>query len=212
MQDIRIIIRIVRKVLVMSSPVDPQNHDTLRQGAKQMTDGAAQVASGLKGRLNESAMPAARRAASSLKARFDTEREAAGGLIALVRLRSPQLLILAAGLMAIGLILPLAKHHGHWVTYLTMPHSDGLVVLGGLTMLSLLAAFRLTRPRSHRPLRLTTAIFAIVFGCSGFFSDLSNIGEHGLTPGIVVLGLGTAGIIAMGLITLTDKKDHDGQN
>lgn len=202
---------IIRKVILMSDN-EPNTPNPLRDGARQMAHGAGQVASELKTRFNNDAAPAAKRAVTTARTRFDSERDTAGGLLPLTKRRAPLLTTLAAALMLIGLILPVAKHGGHWVTYLTMPHSDGFVVIALLLLTTGLALGRTRKPRSHALLRWATGVVATVVCIGGLAASVPNIGSHGLTPGIIVIGLGSLAVGIMAIINVIDKTDVADRN
>lgn len=202
---------IIRKVIRMSDN-EPTTPSPLREGARQMAHGAGQVASELKTRFDHDAAPAAKRALTTARARIDSEREAAGGFLPLAKRRAPLLTTIAAALMLLGLILPVAKHSGHWVTYLTMPHSDGLVVTVLLLLTAGLALARTRKPRSYGLLRWATGIVAAIVCIGGLSASVSNIGTHGLTPGILVIGLGSIAVGIMAVINVIDKTDDADHN
>lgn len=189
----------------------PDTPNQLRDGAHQMANGATQVASELKTRFTNDAVPVAKRAVSTAKSRFKAEREEAGGLVPLIKRRSPQLTAISAGMMFLGLILPIAKHGGGWVSYMTMPRSDWYVVTIMLLLTAGLSLLRVSKPRSHALLRWSTGVMAAIVFIGGLAASLPNISEHGLTPGILVIALSAIAVGAFGVITVIDKTEHTAQ-
>lgn len=180
----------------------PDGSDQLRQGTRQMTDGALRAASGAKNIFSTRLAPAAKQAAERTKSAFDAHSADAGGTLPLLTRYAPTALLVAAGLYVLGLFLPM--HKGE--SYMTGPLDDGPIVL---LMLAAVVALNIANHKlrvAKKGLRIASGVTAIIVGLLGVLGGFGNMPNLGVSLGALAIGFAGLGLIVAGTLVWINKK------
>ncbi|BAS11846.1 hypothetical protein AHiyo8_01490 [Arthrobacter sp. Hiyo8] len=180
------------------------NGDQMRQGAKQLVDGAGKVAAGAKDYLDAHMAPAVKNAARTARERIDAKTREAGGPLALARRYAPKAIPIAALVAIMGLYLPIASFHGYGLSYMDAG-SDGKILLV-LSILTIIAALlNLAVKPGNTWLRLAAGISAGCVGLGALLDGFGNLFAIGPSFGSFFLGLAGFALVAAGALTLFNK-------
>lgn len=190
----------------------------------QLTDGAKQMAAGVKGlydshvtpRLERSGVsdfvtdrvaPAARTAAGKTRDFAQEQREDPRGALCTWITRAPRILPVAAIAGILTLFLPIASMMGHSVNLFSDPfEGEGQMLLVLLLIVMALAVAALVRP--SRILRILASLggigMGLLLGLDGLVNLIRAAGESGITLGIglPILILVGAALMAAGTLNL----------
>jgi X-X-X-Leu-X-X-Gly heptad repeat protein len=180
------------------------NGDQMRQGAKQLVDGASKVAAGAKDYLDAHMAPAVKNAARTSRERIGAKTREAGGPLALARRYAPKAIPMAALVAIMGLYLPIASFHGYGLSYMDAG-SNGkiLLVLAILTIIA--AVLNLVVKPGNTWLRLAAGIGAGCVGLGALLDGFGNLFAIGASFGSFFLGLAGFALVAAGVLTLFNK-------
>ncbi|MDP9904728.1 hypothetical protein [Arthrobacter bambusae] len=180
------------------------NSDQMRQGAKQLVDGASKVAAGAKDYLDARMSPAVRNAARTVRDRIGAKTRESGGPLALARSYAPRVIPIAALVAIMALYLPIASFHGYGLNYMDAG-SDGkvLLILSILTIIA--AALNLAVKPGNTGLRLAAGISAGCEGLGALPDGFGNLFVIGPSFGSFFLGLAGFALVVAGVLTLFNK-------
>lgn len=180
------------------------NSDQMRQGAKQLVDGASKVAAGAKEYLDARMAPAVKNATRAARERLDAKTREAGGPLALARSYAPKAIPFAALVAIMGLYLPIASFHGYGLSYMDAG-SDGKILLVLLILTIIAAMLNLAVKPGNPWLRLAAGISAGCVGLAALLDGFGNLFAIGPSFGSFFLGLAGFALVAAGVLTLFNK-------